>query len=180
MRRLRTITLVGAVLPRGREVLLGRHEAVELGADRVDTPLALLGHRHGPRGGQVSPRDVDERDRVVLNVGGSSLRDPLCPGLLLGAVGDQPFQRPGLLGEGGPGRPPRLKEILLSGDEEPALARLEVDDKPLEPVGDDEHLGGVRRARLRRAQVGDQGEQDREDGADDQREQGAREDHATG
>ena len=64
--------------------------------------------------------------------------------------------------------------------EDPPLARLGIDDEPLEPVSDHESLFRLPRALFQPAQVDDREEQDRESGADDQREQAARDDHATG
>jgi hypothetical protein len=136
-----------ALLPCHREVLLGSHEAVELGPDCVDPQLAVCDHRHVPRGARVASGGVDQRDRVILDVGRDGHRDVLRAGALPGVVGDQPFERPGLLGKGGLSGPPGFEEGFLSRDEKPALARLEIDDNPLEPVGNDEHLVGLPCAR---------------------------------
>jgi len=96
------------------------------------------------------------------------------------SVADQPLQGGGLAGEGGLGAPPRLQEPFVPGDDEPPLGRLQVDDLPLEHVGDLQHLLGLAGAAFQGAQVGHRGQQHREGGADQQREQPAGDQHATG
>jgi hypothetical protein len=75
---------------------------------------------------------------------------------------------------------PRLQEALLAGDDEPALAGLQVHDEPLELVRGRQHLLGVPGERFRVAQVGDRDQQHREGGGDDEREHAACDDHAAG
>jgi hypothetical protein len=65
---------------------------------------------------------------------------------------------------------PGPQEAFLAGDDEPPPPGLEVDDQPLQPVGDHQHLFGLPGPPLRRVQVGHRGQQNGEGGADHQRE----------
>ena len=171
---------VGAILTRGGEAALDRHEVVELDPHRVDEALAFEGRRRGPRERLASARGSNERHRVVLDVGHAGYRDPLRGAELFGIVRDELAERLGLLREGGPGGLPGLQEALVAGDDVPAKAGLGVDDEPLEPVRGRQHLLGMPRAIRRLAEIGDREQQHREGGGDDERQQAARDDHATG
>ena len=76
--------------------------------------------------------------------------------MLLGVVSNQLLQVAGLLREGDLSVLPRLQEAPLPGDNEPALASLEVDHQSLEPVGDDQNYLGLLGSAFRAAQIRDQ------------------------
>jgi hypothetical protein len=171
---------VRADLAGRRQATLGRQEAVELVPDGVHALLALIGGGLGPGRRPVAPGRRHQRDRVVAQVGPGRRDDAPGPRLLLGVAPDQPLQGGGLPGEGGLGAPPRVQEAVLAGDDEPALGGLQVDDPPLQQVGDLQDLLGLAGASLQGAQVGHRGQQDREGGADQQREQPTGDQHATG
>lgn len=99
--------------------------------------------------------------------------------MLLGVVRDQLLQIAGLPREGDLGVPPRLQEPLLASDHEPALASLQVDHQPLEPVGNDQHLLGFLGTVFGGAQICDRGQQHCERSRDNQRKQPTRDHHAT-
>jgi hypothetical protein len=171
---------VGPTLSRHRQILLGRDEAVKLDPNRVEASLSLRGHRHGPCGSGVLLGGVDQRDGVVRDVRPAVPCDLLGPGQLLGVVGDQLFQHLGLVGEVGLRGLPWLEEVLATGDDEPTDAGLGIDHKPLEPVGDHEHLFGTPGSLFHPVQVDDRQHQDRKRRGDDDREQAARDDGAPG
>src|SRR5882757_8492096 len=58
----------GETLALYRQALLGSHEAIELGADRVDAAHALGDHTLGAGGGEVPTRGRDQRNRVIPDV----------------------------------------------------------------------------------------------------------------
>jgi hypothetical protein len=62
---------------------------------------------------------------------------------------------------------PRLEEPLFAREDVSALARLEVEQQPLELVGSRQDRLRVARQALRPAQVGDREQQDRERRGDD-------------
>ena len=167
--------------PRGRrETPFRGHEGREVGAQRVDPALALLAGRADLRRRRRPPGDVDHRDRVVADVRRAGAVDRFGTYALFGAVGDESLQRRGLLREGQPGGRPRLEERLLPGDQESPFRGLDIQDDALERVGGDQHVGGPQGAPIRLAQFGERGDQDGERAADEQREQAAGEDGATG
>jgi hypothetical protein len=100
--------------------------------------------------------------------------------LLLLGDGGELLQPPAHRGEGRLGGPPWLQEGLLPGEEEAALPGLHVHHQPLQLVRGGQHLLGAPGALFRGAHVLDGAEQHRERGADDEREQAARDDHAAG
>jgi hypothetical protein len=167
---------LGAVLAFGGEVAFRGPELVELGAQRVDPPPAVQRRRHAGRRGVAGPGRRYDRERVVPQVGVDRLGDLLGPGVLAGDQG-QPLQLPGGVRQRCLRRRPGLEEALVPGEDEAPLARLEVDDQPLEVVGRDQHPLGVPRQSRRFLLVVDGGQQHGERAAHDQREQTAREDH---
>jgi hypothetical protein len=170
---------VRALLPLGRQALLGGDELVELCADGVHAARAVQGdlHRSGRR--RVAADGLDQRDRVVAEAGrrgGGHLPRllPLHPAvhLLRQAAA---HRRQGRLGV-----PPRRQESLLPGDRVAAHARLQVHHQPLELVGSDQHLLGAGGPPLLGAKLDDRDQQRREGRANHQREQAAGDHHASG
>jgi hypothetical protein len=161
------------------QAALGGHQPVELGSDGVDPPPALVGGGHGPGRVGVAPGGRHQWHRVVPDIRGGRLpdQDRL---LVLGVVGGEPLQPPAGLGKGPLGVPPGVQEPFLAGDHEPPLAGLDVDDQPLQLVGGGQHLLRVQGQPLRGPEILDRHQQHREGGADDEREQAARDDHAAG
>ena len=100
--------------------------------------------------------------------------------LLDGAGGGESLQSPGLSGEVLAGVVPRFEEALFSGDDKAALARLQVDDEPLEPVGGGEHRLGMAGQHGRLAQFGDGEDHDRERAGNEEGEQTAGDDCPAG
>ena len=104
---------------------------------------------------------LHERHRVVPYVRRDGLRDLPRPAVLRRDSGE-PVQLSAHVRKRRSGSRPRLEEALLVRDQEPALAGLEVDDEPLEPVRRRKHLQGMPRVPRRVTQVSDREEQDEE------------------
>jgi hypothetical protein len=158
------------------ERLLGRVEAGELGADRVDAALALRGGR------RVLPAadGVDERDRVLVDVAPDPGRDLLGERLLRRVVGDERGQALRPARERRARRPPRREEPLLAREGEAARAGLEVEQLLLREVRGREHLRRVARHPRRVAHVGDRDEHPADRQADDHRQRRPEHHHPCG
>jgi hypothetical protein len=98
--------------------------------------------------------------------------------MLFAVVGDEPFERPCLLGHREARLLPRLQEPLLPRDREPSQAGLEVDGQPLESVRRREDLLSVSVQVGRRAELVDRQEQHGERATHEQSEQARRDERS--
>jgi hypothetical protein len=167
---------IGPVLPFRGEPAFCRPQLIELSAQRVDAAPPLLGRGHAPGRWVASPRRLHHRERVVIHVGVDGSGDGLRPGVLARYAGE-PVQVTDRARERSLGGGPRLEELLGAGEQEAPLARLQVDDQPLERAGCHQHPLGVPGELQLVPLVAEGDEQHDEGAADEQREEPTREDH---
>ena len=117
-----------------RRLVLGGEKAVEVHSYRVDAPLARLGRGNAARRRIATARGIHERHGVVGEIGAVGANDPPDQGLLPPPAGDEVLELARPERERAPRRQPRLQEPWLTGEDEAALSRLEIEQQPLERV----------------------------------------------